>query len=131
MPAAKRRGGQPDDRPAQEVLTDRSVSARAGNDSVSNADSKIGLPPGEQYACPVCDGILYINWKVGDWSQRLEPFWYCHSCAADGLDKYAYNAALRANGIHPFRLKNGDFSELGEPLGASRSEPESCHRGQP
>lgn len=129
MSTAKRRGGQPHDRPAQEVLTDRSVSARAENDSVSNPDSKIELPPGEQYACPVCDGTLYINWSISRWTHGPEPFYYCHSCAADGLDNNEYNAELRARNIWPYRIKNGDFSELGEPLGASRSEPESLPSG--
>jgi hypothetical protein len=123
MSAAKDRGGQPDDRPAQEVPPD--ASASDGSYTSYPDAALVARPPNEQYVCPVDDGTLYVSWRPGIWSQRLEPFYHCHSCAADGLDSARYNDALRACGIHPWRLKNGDFSEFGEPIGASRAEPES------
>jgi hypothetical protein len=122
MPQRERRGGRAD-RPAQEVLTDLAVSVRDGNGSGSNARSLVGLPPDEQYACPVCDGTLYINWRIGQWSQRPEPFYHCFSCAND-YSNAEYNAELRARNIWPYRIKQGDFSQLGPPLGRSRRRAE-------
>lgn len=79
------------------------------------------LLPAEQYFCPLCEGILYVNQRVGRWSNRLEWFYFCFSCEADGLDRKAYNAALNERGIQPRRLKDGDFAQLGKPLGRTRA----------
>jgi hypothetical protein len=124
MPAPKRRGGQRrGDRPAQEVLTDRSESARGASYTSYHDAPLVGLPPDEQYECPVCGGTLYVNWKVGRWSQRPEPFYHCFSCAND-YSNAEYNAELRARNIWPYRIKQGDFSQLGSPLGRSHRHAE-------
>lgn len=117
MSAPKRRGGQPRaDRPAQEVLTDLSESARGASYTSYHDAPLVGLPPDEQYECPVCGGTLYVNWRIGQWSQRPEPFYHCFSCAND-YSNSEYNAELRALNIWPYRIKQGDFSQLGPPLG--------------
>jgi hypothetical protein len=103
------------------VHTDLDESASDGNGSSEGDAPLVGLPPDERYACPVCDGTLYVNWRVGRWTRRPEPFYYCFSCA-NHYGNATYNAELRARGVWPNRLKRGDFSQLGRPLGrASRN----------
>jgi hypothetical protein len=79
------------------------------------------LSANETYSCPVCSGTLYISWRTGLYTGELEPFYHCFSCEADGLDRDGYNAALREHGVAPWRLKKGDFSQLGEPSGRGRA----------
>jgi hypothetical protein len=86
------------------------------NDSGSVASS---VNTDESRVCPVCDGTLYINWRLGRYSGKLEPFYLCFPCVAE-LDHDGYNEALRQHGVEPWRLKKGDFRQLGPPLSRRR-----------